>query len=1085
MKKRFLAYGAVAVVSIYAIAGFFGVPYAIKHIAPEKVTAASEGGIFGVESASFNPFTFALSVQKLSFKTPKDGDLIAVEQLMINVNPMEYLWKQRLVIDALEIKNPRICVEKDANGEMNFGWLSGGEEKNETAENSETVALLIRNFTLRGGKIEYSDRSEGKNYFQEINKIGFHLENIDLKNTSNTHGLMRLYATINEGGFIDLRGKIAAMKPFKIEGSVAFDSGKLYTPWKYFKEKLPLEVADGIIALRFDYLLNTDDINATKLSNLTVSLDKLRLIPKGEQRRHLLSMNALRLENGTVFPLRKELNADRFSLDGLDVSASRSRGGVIDWLDYVEQIKAAFPEDENETKVPWQVSIDDISLENMGARWSDSAPKEPYFVTLKGINLTAHHLSSDPQKLLGMELKMGKMDVNRLRDSKTIVGFESLSVGGIALEREAKNVHIQNVIIDGATVSSKRLKNGTIDLQQLIYSSPKTVDKEKNSAETPWSYFVDNFGLNNAKIDFVDEVPARKVVVDVDTLFVEVKNVSSNPKTTMAIEGRGRINQKTTMKISSQLRRESLQSKGNFELKHFSLPLIDPYMEPATYATLRRGDLGINGVYAYTPEKTSVEGKISLNDWVVEDRRDASVLLGWNRIGATPFTYTYPDNRLKINQLAVDGLYANVLFDQNKTLNFSTLSKAKKGDANETRKEGNPFGMDIVRLVVLNSSATFSDLSLPLPFKTYTHDLRGEILGISTTKDVTTFVKLRGGVDEYGLTKVNGTINTKDPKALTDIHVDFENLELKNYTPYSLQFLGYKIANGKLFLNLVYKINKGNLDAQNKVVIKNIELGEEVEGGAKWPLKLVVALLEDSDGVIDIDLPVEGNVTDPNFRYGKVIWQVIGNLLTKAVTAPFRLLGSLLGIDSEDDSLSKVSFDAGEDGILPPEREKLDKLATLLAKRPKLTLKVHGGWETTEDERALQLQKLIASIIGQNSKKRIDSTEAMSLETLEATAKKSMNSSDVKTLRAAMEEKYPQEAEFTQHYTAALIEKLIVLQVIGLSELEVLASKRANAVVDYLHKNPELVSRVSIGSNEKSSFDEKEGIASRLELSVQ
>ncbi|MDO9206921.1 MAG: DUF748 domain-containing protein [Sulfuricurvum sp.] len=1084
MKKRFLAYGAVAVVSVYAIAGFFGVPYALKHIAPEKITAASEGGKFGVESASFNPFTFALSVQKLSFKTPKDGDFIAIEHLMINVNPMEYLWKQRLVIEELRIENPLVSLQKGTDGEMNFGWLSGGEENNETAESSDAPALLIRNFTLNGGEIDYSDTSEGRNYREEINKLGFHLENIDLQNASNTQGMMRLYATINEGGFVDVRGKIAAMKPFKLEGSVAFDFGKLYTPWKYFKEKLPIEVADGKIAFRLDYLLNSDDINATKLSNLTVNVDKLRLIPKTEQH-NLLSMNVLRLKNGTVFPLRKELSADHFGINGVEISASRSHSGVIDWLDYIEQIKAAFPEDENETKVPWQITVGDVSLENMGIRWSDNAPKEPYSVMLDRIHFGAQHLSSDPQKSLNLELKTGKMDVRRIRDSKSIAGFESIAMGQIALDREAKNAHIQNVIINGAVVSSKRLKNGTIDLQQLVASSRKTVDKKKDADEQPWSYSIDNFGLNDAKIGFVDEVPARKVAVDIDNLFVGIKNISSNPKTTMTVESQGRINQTTTIKISSQLRRESLQSKGDFELKHFPLPLIDPYIEPATYAALRRGDLGIKGVYFFTPDKTSVEGKISLNDWVVEERRDRSVLLGWNRIGVTPFRYTYPDNRLKINQLSVDGLYANVLFDQNKTLNFSTLSKAKKGDFNETRKEGNPFGVDIVKLAVVNSSSTFSDLSLPLPFKTYIHDLGGEVLGISTTKDVRTFVKLRGGVDEYGLAKINGTINTKDPKAFTDMHVDFENLELKNYTPYSLEFLGYKIANGKLFLNLVYKINQGNLDAQNKVVIKNIELGDEVEGGAKWPLKLVVALLEDSDGVIDIDLPVEGNVTDPNFRYGKVIWQVIGNLLTKAITAPFRLLGSLMGIDSGDDSLSKVSFEAGEDSVLPPEREKLDKLATLLAKRPKLTLKVHGGWAVAEDEHALQVQKLIASIIGQNSKKRIDSTDALSLETLEATAKKSMNSSEIKTLRAAMEEQYPQEAEFTKHYTAALIERLIVLQVIGLSELEVLAFKRANAVVDYLHKNPQLVSRVLIGSNEKSEFDSKEGIATRLELSVQ
>jgi hypothetical protein len=480
-----------------------------------------------------------------------------------------------------------------------------------------------------------------------------------------------------------------------------------------------------------------------------------------------------------------------------------------------------------------------------------------------------------------------------------------------------------------------------------------------------------------------------------------------------------------------------------------------------------------------------VDGRLALEDWVVEDRRDKSVLLGWNRIGVTPFVYNYPDNRLKINYIAVDGLYTNILIDQNKTLNFSTLSKLPKKDANASKKVGNSFGIDVIKLSLLNSSAIFSDLSLPLPFKTYTHDLGGEVLGISTTKDVTTFVKLRGGVDQYGLAKIDGKINTNAPQNFTDMRVTFENLELKQYTPYSLKFLGYKIANGKLFLNLGYKIDQGKLNSQNQIVIKKIELGDEQAGGSKWPMGLVVALLEDSDGVIDIDLPIEGDVNNPDFKYGKVVWQVIGNLLTKAITAPFRLLGAMMGLDAQDDSLSKVSFEAGEDILLPPQLEKLDKLSALLIKRPKLRLKVHGGWALSEDERALRLQKLIKAVMGEPSKEGIVSVEVMSLEALEETAKKSIDSKELKELRNAMKEKYTQEAEYTHHYTAALIEKLIPLQVLASPELAQLASKRSSSVVGYLHKNPDLVSRVSLGTIEKSTFDSKEGVATRLELSVQ
>jgi hypothetical protein len=566
--------------------------------------------------------------------------------------------------------------------------------------------------------------------------------------------------------------------------------------------------------------------------------------------------------------------------------------------------------------------------------------------------------------------------------------------------------------------------------------------------------------------------------------MLKLNGMSSNPKAVMGIESSGKINQKTTMSLHAQLTREALMSKGEFELSHFDLPLIDPYLEPSTNAALRRGDLTLSAQYIYTPKKTSLQGKIGLNDWVVEDRRDNSVLLGWNRIGVTPFIYAYPDNRLKINQISVNGLYTNALIDSNKTLNYSTLSKRVKSETNTTKEKSNPFGIDVVKLAIANSSATFSDLSLPLPFKTYIHDLNGEVLGISTTKDVKTFVRLKGGVDQYGLAKIDGSLNTNAPKSFTDMQVVFDNLELKQYTPYSLQFLGYKIANGKLFLDLGYKINNGKLDGKNQVVIKQIELGEEKAGGSPWPMRLVVALLEDGEGVIDIDLPIQGDVNSPDFKYGKVVWQVIGNILTKAVTSPFKLLGSLMGISSDDETASSITFDPGEYELSPPMKERLDKLSAVLVKRPKLSLKVHGGWAAKEDERALRVQKLINTVIGADPKVKVDSTDAMSLEMLEKTAKKSMDPAEVKVLRVGLEKKYSQEAEFVRHYTSALIERLIELQVIAPPELGTLASARANSVIDYLGRNPALVSRIGVALSEKTVADTKENIPSRLEITV-
>jgi hypothetical protein len=907
------------------------------------------------------------------------------------------------------------------------------------------------------------------------------LENIDLRDVSTKEGMVRLYATINDGGFIDLRGKIERIKPFEIKGSLAFSSGKLYTPWKYFEDKLPIEVADGVVGFGLNYALNTADINTTKLSDVHLELNRLRVIAKGEKNK-LLDVDKFQLSAATVWPMRKVLEANRVQLDGLELHASRSTSGIIDWIDYMDQINKAFPSDENETKTPWSFRIKDIALEKIAFGWNDYAPKEAYAANINGINLYAQNVSSDAKKSLNASARIDNIELNRLGEGRTIAGLGSVNVDGIVLDRDAKRVSVHNVAIDGGNIILKRLKDGTIDLKKLVYVS---ANKVPDSTVTPWSYRLEEFSLANMGVDFTDEVPSHTVGIKLDELILKLNGVSSNLRDVIGIQSSGRINQKTTMNLHAQLTREALMSKGEFELNHFSLPLIDPYLEPSTNAALRRGDLTLKGEYSYTPSKASVQGRIGLSDWVVEDRRDNSVLLGWNRIGVTPFIYAYPDNRLKINQISVDGLYTNALVDHNKTLNYATLSKVVKSEANTSNGKSNPFGIDVIKLAIANSSATFSDVSLPLPFKTYIHDLNGEILGISTTKDVTTFVRLKGGVDQYGVAKIDGSLNTKAPKNFTDIQVAFDNLELKQYTPYSLQFLGYKIANGKLFLNLGYKINNGKLDGKNQVVIKQIELGEEKAGGSPWPMRLVVALLEDSDGVIDIDLPIQGDVNSPDFKYGKVVWQVIGNILTKAVTSPFKLLGSLMGISSGDETASSVIFEPGVYELSPPMKERLDKLETVLVKRPKLSLKVHGGWAVKEDDRALRIQKLIHAVIGADPKLKVDSTDAMSLEMLEKTAKKSMDPAEVKSIRSGLEKQYAQEAEFVRHYTSTLIERLIELQVIAPPELGSLANARANAVVEYLSKNPALAKRVSVGVSEKAVADTKETISTRLEINVQ
>ena len=1065
---------------LYAFVGFLAVPYVIKNIVPEKVSEATNGGVFSVESASFNPFTFHLTLKQLSFKTPQKQDFFTLQSFSLNIDPLAYIWKGAWVVHDVTFRKPHMAIHRDAKGDFNFKWLSElGSDEPEAEKSSEPLKLIINHFGLKNGTLNYRDYAEGNAYALDVGPVGFNLDNIDLHDLSSAEGKMRLYATINEGGFIDLSGKVDALSPLQIGGSVAFDSGKLYTPWRYFKEKLPIEVADGSAAFGFDYRFDSNDVNATELTKLHFEVDKLRIIPKGEQR-NLFTLNSLRLNEGKVQPLKKEFSARSLELSGINLAAERSREGKIDWMNYLEALQKAFPEDENETKEPWTFALGSVAVENVGVQWSDNAPREPYRASLSNLRLHTGSVSSDEMSPLNLSMLTDALRVTRQRDDGIVLGLDGISVEGIALDRAGKFAAVQKLLLLGPNVALKRLSDGSIDLSHYAYASSSVPSKSSN--ETPWGYKVDEIDVSNGEVAFVDEFPARHVSVNCDQLHLNLKGFESDPTRKNDLIFSTRINEKSALALKGGVIRSPLSSKGTVSVKALDVTLADPYIESSTYASLRRGLLSLSADYDYNPSRTGVRGKVALEDWVINDTRDDSVLLGWESIGATPFVYGYPANQLRINQLAIDGLYTNAHIDSKKVLNYSTLSKKSETESNAAKQSGNPFGIDIVKLLLRDSSATFTDLSLPLPFKTYVHDLEGSVLGISTTKDVRTFVKLRGGVDQYGLAKVDGSLNTKAPKKFTDIKVAFDNLELKGYTPYSLEFLGYKIDGGKLFLDLGYKIDEGKLNGANRVVIKQIELGAEKEGGSPWPLRFVVALLEDSDGVIDIDLPIEGDVNNPDFKYGKVVWQVIGNLFTKAVTSPFRLLGSLMGIES--DKLSTIDFEAGSGVLSPPQIEKLDLVTTMLTKRPKLGMSIYGSWDEVHDTHALKAKKLVQAVLKRNKDLKIDSVQAISVELLEEMAEESLEKKELKALKSSLEEKYPEEAAYVRHYSAALIEKLIPLQALSPQELQVLSQQRSAVIRNYLLKAPGFDKRIIIKNFEGVKGETGDVIPTRLEIVV-
>jgi hypothetical protein len=277
------------------------------------------------------------------------------------------------------------------------------------------------------------------------------------------------------------------------------------------------------------------------------------------------------------------------------------------------------------------------------------------------------------------------------------------------------------------------------------------------------------------------------------------------------------------------------------------------------------------------------------------------------------------------------------------------------------------FRVAIERVRIENSEMDFADYSLALPFGTRIHSLKGAFNGITTQPGALAELEIDGQVDEFGLARAVGQVDLFNPTGFMDIKTVFRNVEMTNLTPYSATFAGRKIASGKLSLDLEYKIKARQLLGENQIIMDKLVLGERVESptAMNLPLDLAIAILQDSDGKIDLGLPVSGSLDDPQFSYGRIIWKAIGNILTKIVTAPFRALGALFGGGGE--KLEKLAFEAGEDALTPPEKEKFKQISQILNKRPGLALSIYGVWSTEVDRPVLkenQLRRAVAEKMG-------------------------------------------------------------------------------------------------------------------------
>lgn len=597
-------------------------------------------------------------------------------------------------------------------------------------------------------------------------------------------------------------------------------------------------------------------------------------------------------------------------------------------------------------------------------------------------------------------LQVRDFSIKERQASSAPVKVPALDIHEIALSYEKRDVGMKRIDVKGAHIDVALEPDGTIDLMRLFGEEPGP-NAALSSSSTPesaaaddgeWRVHAATIQLNDATVLAEDRTVHPVAKFELAPIALTVNGWSTDAAAKVQVDADVTINKKGKWVGKGEVQLDPLAAQLAMELTNFELPAIQPYLNATTAMTLHSGVLGVKGnvSYAATPESAppvTFKGEVRVRDLRTTDQLVNEDFVKWRSLVMTGIDFSQHPDKLNIDRVVARQPYGKVVIAKDTTLNVTKVlspdgtteaaptddtepssngasksaaarNDASNGGGSKKDEQATPapseptFPVRIKTIQFIDGSANFADYSIEPSFATGILELNGTVTGLSSDPKSRAKVKLDGKVDKYAPVDINGQVNLLSAAMFTDLSMNFRNMELTTFNPYSGKFAGYNISKGKLSTELKYLVQDRKLDAAHHIVIDNLEFGDKTDSkdAAPIPLKLAVALLKDRQGIIDLNLPVSGTLDDPEFRLGPIIWKAVVNLLTKVVTAPFAALGALFGGGEE---LAYVDFEAGQ-AVLPiSQTEKLNKLAKALVERPLLRLNVPLTVVTTQDSEAM------------------------------------------------------------------------------------------------------------------------------------
>lgn len=762
---------------------------------------------------------------------------------------------------------------------------------------------------------------------------------------------------------------------------------------------------------------------------------------------------------------------NRYSIHAVSIDRE-----VFDWLGTVQL---------NPLRSTGRVTIADLKAETV---WSYLRDALSFEMSAGTIHLDGNYdFRLDPD---APSLKMKIDDIGiaalALRPPKGTDPY--LTVGSIdikdsALDLKPRTFSIGSIAVDQASVTAWLEKDGHLNLDELRpapASEPTPAPAPAAAAPSaPWNISLPKLALTASTIAFEDRRMTPAASMKVEALTANMDGLNSSGQGTVAVRASCDLNGSGHFSTEGTVELGSAELALKLDLKDLDLKPFQPYFNEHTDMTLLSGNLGVAGDFHYRPKEDPApmefHGRVESANLRTVDNKLREDFIRWQDLAVEGIAFSSQPGpgRLTIKEIKARGPYARVIIEPDATVNITTILRparaqegasadadaapaahaktvppaAKAAPAAEPAKQAPSMRIDIAKIRFDKGSANFADLSIKPNFAAGIQSLSGTVVGLSSRPDARAVVDLDGKVDEYAPVKIAGQVNYLAAQSFTDLNVGFQNMELTTFTPYSGKFMGYTIQKGKLSVKFHYLVENRKLRAEHNVKLDQLTLGDKVESpdATKLPVKLAIALLKDKNGLIDIDLPVTGDLDDPKFRLGPIIWKVLVNLVEKIVASPFKLLGSLFGAGDE---VKYVDFMPGDAAIDAATTDRVRNVAKALIERPELQIEIPISFAAPLDREAMLNAQLTAGVLAATKETAIPADREDYLKMLAATYKQQFGkkADEITDPILKSDQAKADKAAATEAAISALTSELKTRLSVLDTDLRALGQKRAEAV---------------------------------------